>query len=92
MNETNKPNPSPDPLAALVGKCGVVSLSDALPHLVVRTPDGNVHVLPVALVSDVVKGDQPVSVLGDQVIRALLGDYLADRQGEQSRNKKEPRK
>ncbi len=67
---------APEPPAPGVG-IGVAHISDAMPHLVVRTSAG-VEVLPVQLVRDVVAGRQPVAVLGEPLVRAMLGDYLKD--------------
>lgn len=54
---------------------GLIMLDDQRPHLTVMAEDG-VHVLPVALIEDVIKGSQETSVLTDPVIRRIVEEWL----------------
>jgi hypothetical protein len=56
----------------------VVDMGDYRPHLAVKGTDGVIHVMPVALVMDVVQGTKPLSIIPEPVIRAMLGDFLMD--------------
>ena len=51
------------------------NIDDRRPHLTVVAEDG-VHVLPVALVEDVIKGRQESSILTDPVVRRIVEEWL----------------
>jgi hypothetical protein len=53
----------------------VHDLADQRPHLMVVTSDG-VHVLPEALIRDVVSGAQPSSVLTEPVVQRIIEEWL----------------
>lgn len=57
----------------------VVDLDAQRPHFVVHLPDGKTHVMPVELVRKVGSGELPLEALGDDVVRRILREWLADR-------------
>lgn len=54
----------------------VHNLDDHRPHLTMQTSDGAIHVIPAALFDAVVSGDQAVSALSDQIVRAIVAEWL----------------
>lgn len=58
-------------------------LDDQRPHLTVSTLDGNVHVLPLSLIQNVIKGNFRAETLGDDVLRAIVDEWLTYVQGEE---------
>lgn len=56
----------------------VVDLSEYRPHISMSCPDGNVHIVPIALLDDIVDGNRSIDDIEDrdQVIRAILADWL----------------
>lgn len=55
----------------------VVDLTAKQPHINIYTHDGNVHVLPLAALRNVVKGVYPAASLGEEVLRAIVSDCLS---------------
>lgn len=53
----------------------VVEMDAMRPHLTIQTPEA-VHVVPLALLSEVAAGKQPFCRLPESVWRALLGDMV----------------
>lgn len=61
------------------GSPGVLKLDDYRPHLTINCANigaKEVHVLPVALVEDVVAGKKPPQILGVAVLRSILKEWL----------------
>ncbi|AXA25657.1 hypothetical protein [Pseudomonas putida] len=53
----------------------VVSLEGMKPHVVVQASDA-AHVIPVALLEDVVKGAKPSEILTEPVIQRIIEEWL----------------
>jgi hypothetical protein len=53
----------------------VHDLADQRPHLAVYTEDA-AHIIPHALIHDIITGKQPSSVLTESVIRRVLEEWL----------------
>lgn len=49
-------------------------LADHRPHLTVVAEDG-VHVIPLALVREVVSGGKPSSILTEPVVRRIIAEW-----------------
>lgn len=54
----------------------VVSLEDMKPHVVVQAADA-AHVIPVALLEDVVNGAKPSEILTEPVVQRIIEEWLA---------------
>ncbi|MGX1186686.1 hypothetical protein AB7M29_004365 [Pseudomonas sp. F-14 TE3623] len=50
-------------------------LADHRPHLTIAVDDG-VHVMPVALVREVIAGDKPSSILTEPVVRRIIEEWI----------------
>jgi hypothetical protein len=50
-------------------------LADHRPHLTIVADDG-VHVMPVALVREVITGEKPSSILTEPVVRRIIEEWL----------------
>lgn len=50
-------------------------LADHRPHLTVVADDG-VHVIPLALVHEVVSGARPPSILTEPVVRRIIAEWI----------------
>ncbi|WP_145306167.1 MULTISPECIES: hypothetical protein [unclassified Pseudomonas] len=50
-------------------------LADHRPHLTVAAEDG-VHVIPLALVREVVSGGKPSSILTEPVVRRIIAEWI----------------
>lgn len=60
----------------------IVDIDDFRPHLTINTLDGNVHVVPVALVESWIIGDiEPNKI----IIRKIIQEWLKHVTGEQNR-------
>ncbi len=48
------------------------------PHLVVKTHEGNAHVLPVALIEDLIEGSRKIADVddGDAIMRAIFDEWM----------------
>lgn len=53
----------------------VHDIADQRPHLCVVASDGP-HVIPVALVRSIVKGEKPSSILTEPVLRRIIEEWL----------------
>jgi hypothetical protein len=53
----------------------VHDLADQRPHLMIVASNG-VHVLPEALIRDVVSGAQPSSILTEPVVQRIIEEWL----------------
>jgi len=54
----------------------VVNLENYRPHFVVALLDGNVSVMPAALIERIIAGVTPVESLTDMEIRTILSEWL----------------
>lgn len=56
----------------------VTNIDDHRPHLSLQTPDGNAHVIPVAMFQRIADGTLSVDNIDDrdQVLRAVIKDWL----------------
>lgn len=54
----------------------VIDVADFRPHLCVMTADGDAHVIPAKLVTDVTAGFKPVNILGDAVLRQIVEEWF----------------
>jgi hypothetical protein len=54
------------------------SFPEHLPHAVIPTPDGNVHVVPCVVLERIAAGDMPLRKLQDWrlIVRGIIGDWL----------------
>lgn len=50
-------------------------LADHRPHLTVAAEDG-VHVIPLALLHEVVSGGKPSSILTEPVVRRIIEEWI----------------
>lgn len=50
-------------------------LADHRPHLTIAADDG-VHVMPVALVREVIAGEKPSSILTEPVLRRIIAEWI----------------
>ena len=50
-------------------------LADHRPHLTIAADDG-VHVMPVALVREVIAGDKSSSILTEPVVRRIIEEWI----------------
>ena len=50
-------------------------LADHRPHLTIVADDG-VHVMPVALVREVIAGEKPSSTLAEPVLRRIIAEWI----------------
>ncbi len=58
---------------------GTVTELDAhRPHICLPTLDGNAHVLPAALLEDIIVGRTPIDALDDRdiIIRTIMANWL----------------
>lgn len=49
--------------------------------MVPELPEGDIHVIPVALVEDIIANQRPITDLGDQwegIIRRIVSEWLAE--------------
>lgn len=53
----------------------VHDIADQRPHLTVVADDG-VHVIPLALVREVVSGGKPSSILTELVVRRIIAEWI----------------
>ena len=53
----------------------VIQLSDHQPHVNVEVGEA-IHVFPVRCIESVVAGTLPLSALGDDVMRKIVGEWL----------------
>jgi predicted transcriptional regulator len=53
----------------------VLDIADHRPHLMVVASDA-VHVIPQALIRDVVAGTQPSSILTEPVVQRIIEEWL----------------
>jgi hypothetical protein len=58
----------------------VTELDSYRPHVTLRTPDGNVHVIPVATFDRIIAGEISVRDIDDcdLIVRAVFSDWLLD--------------
>jgi len=50
-------------------------LADHRPHLTIAADDG-VHVMPVALVREVIAGEKPSIILTEPVLRRIIAEWI----------------
>jgi len=67
-----------DALKARREEKGTEQDNENTPHLTIPTLDGNVHVLPVLLISDWISGEQRIQDAhdSDMIIRSILAEWL----------------
>lgn len=53
----------------------VIDFDKHLPHFTIVAADG-VHVISLKTMTKVSRGELPLECLGDDVLRAILGDFL----------------
>lgn len=53
----------------------VIDMADHRPHFCLTGTDGNQHVLPVALVDDVIEGAQNAEALTSPVLLAIIREW-----------------
>lgn len=56
----------------------VSRLTDRGPHLVIKTPDGNTHSVPVVFFRDVAAGRRSIDALDDRdiILQVIIADWL----------------
>lgn len=56
----------------------VINMSSHKPHMVIPTPDGNAHVMPVSMLHDIAQGRVSIDEIEgkEQVIRAIVAEWL----------------
>lgn len=56
----------------------VIDMVDHKPHVGIHTPDGNVHVMPVAMLQNIADGKMSIDEVADrdQIVRAVIAEWL----------------
>ena len=56
----------------------LIDFQEGLPHVIVPTPDGNAHVLPVSVIERLASGELPVQEVDDWelIVRGVLASWL----------------
>lgn len=56
----------------------VIDMADHKPHAAIFTPDGNVHVVPVAMLTNIADGKMSIDDVADrdQIVRAVFAEWL----------------
>jgi len=55
----------------------VVELDDMRPTLMIECPGHVIHIMPVMLIENVIAGNEPPSILGDDVLREIVERWWA---------------
>ncbi|WP_454846077.1 hypothetical protein [Pseudomonas farris] len=53
----------------------ILDLADHRPHLTI-VADNGIHVMPVALVREVIAGEKPSSILTESVLRRIIAEWI----------------
>jgi len=56
----------------------IIDMADHKPHVGIYTPDGNVHVMPVAMLQNIADGKMSIDEVADrdQIMRAIIAEWL----------------
>lgn len=56
----------------------VIDMAEHKPHVVISTPDGNAHVMPVSMLERICDGRMSIDDVADrdQIVRAVFAEWL----------------